>query len=199
MIIGGGDVAMDCARSSWRIGASDVYQCSLESLENLPASQIEIDESLEEGVEFNAGWGPVAIEHENGKVTGITIKKVLSIFDEQGNFAPQYSEESKTISVDTVVFATGQIVADITDGALEQTRGGRYVVDKQTLASSLEDVFVAGDACGGNIVIEAMALGRKAAMSVERFLTTRPLTEDRDFEQEYSYSSRLDVPLPKVR
>ncbi|NMT93117.1 FAD-dependent oxidoreductase, partial [Vibrio alginolyticus] len=142
-------------------------------------------------------WGPVAIEHENGKVTGITIKKVLSIFDEQGNFAPQYSEESKTISVDTIVFATGQIVADITDGALEQTRGGRYVVDKQTLASSLEDVFVAGDACGGNIVIEAMALGRKAAMSVERFLTTRPLTEYRDFEQEYSYSSRLDVPLPK--
>ncbi len=197
MVIGGGDVAMDCARSSWRIGASDVYQCSLESLESLPASQIEIDESLEEGVEFNAGWGPVAIEHENGKVTGITIKKVLSIFDEQGNFAPQYSEESKTISVDTIVFATGQIVADITDGALEQTRGGRYVVEKQTLASSLEDVFVAGDACGGNIVIEAMALGRKAAMSVERFLTTRPLTEDRDFEQEYSYSSRLDVPLPK--
>ncbi|EXF71386.1 putative oxidoreductase domain protein, partial [Vibrio parahaemolyticus AQ3810] len=71
------------------------------------------------------------------------------------------------------------------------------MVDKQTLASSLEDVFVAGDACGGNIVIEAMALGRKAAMSVERFLTARPLTEDRDFEQEYSYSSRLDVPLPK--
>ncbi|MGR5352001.1 FAD-dependent oxidoreductase [Vibrio alfacsensis] len=197
MVIGGGDVAMDCARSSWRIGASEVYQCSLESMENLPASQIEIDESLEENVVFNAGWGPVAIEHENGKVTGITIKKVLSIFDEQGNFAPQYSDESKTIAVDTVVFATGQIVADITDGALEQTRGGRYVVDKQTLASSLEDVFVAGDACGGNIVIEAMALGRKAAMSVERFLTSRPLTEDRDFEHEYSYQSRLDVPLPK--
>ncbi|MGR5238054.1 FAD-dependent oxidoreductase [Vibrio alfacsensis] len=197
MVIGGGDVAMDCARSSWRIGASEVYQCSLESMENLPASQIEIDESLEEGVAFNAGWGPVAIEHENGKVTGITIKKVLSIFDEQGNFAPQYSDESKTIAVDTVVFATGQVVADITDGALEQTRGGRYVVDKQTLASSLEDVFVAGDACGGNIVIEAMALGRKAAMSVERFLTSRLLTEDRDFEQEYSYQSRLDVPLPK--
>ncbi|TOM88821.1 hypothetical protein CGH67_29130, partial [Vibrio parahaemolyticus] len=50
MVIGGGDVAMDCARSSWRIGASDVYQCSLESIENLPASQVEIDESLEEGV-----------------------------------------------------------------------------------------------------------------------------------------------------
>ncbi|WP_047043016.1 FAD-dependent oxidoreductase [Vibrio mexicanus] len=196
-VIGGGDVAMDCARSSWRIGAEEVYQCSLESMENLPASQIEIDESLEEGVEFNAGWGPVAIEHKDGKVTGLVIKKVLSIFDEQGNFAPQYSDESRTIEVDTVIFATGQIVADITDGALEQTRGGRYVVDKQTLATNLEDVFVAGDACGGNIVIEAMALGRKAAMSIERFLTNKALTEGRDFTQEYAYESRLDVPLPE--
>ncbi len=197
MVIGGGDVAMDCARSSWRIGTEEVYQCSLESMENLPASQIEIDESLEEGVVFNAGWGPVAIEHQDGKVTGITLKRVLSVLDAQGNFAPQYADEVKTIAVDTVVFATGQVVADITDGALEQTRGGRYVVDKQTLATSLEDVFVAGDACGGNIVIEAMALGRKAALSVERFLTKQPLTEGRDFVQEYAYESRLDVPLPK--
>jgi NADPH-dependent glutamate synthase beta subunit-like oxidoreductase len=196
-VIGGGDVAMDCARSSWRIGADEVYQCSLESMDNLPASQVEIDESLEEGVAFNAGWGPVAIEQTDGVVTGITLKKVLSIFDSQGNFAPSYSDESKTIAVDTVIFATGQNVADITDGALEQTRGGRYVVDKQTLATSLEDVFVAGDACGGNIVIEAMALGRKAAISVERFLTQQALTEGRNFVQEYAYESRLDVPLPK--
>ncbi|ENM5742839.1 FAD-dependent oxidoreductase [Vibrio metoecus] len=197
MVIGGGDVAMDCARSSWRIGASDVFQCSLEAMDALPASQIEIDEAQEEGVEFHAGWGPVAIEHENGKVTGITLKRVLSIFNEQGQFAPQYSEESKTILVDTVIFATGQVVADITDGALEQTRGGRYVVDQQTLATQLDDVFVAGDACGGNIVIQAMALGRKAAFSVERYLNQVALTEGRDFVQEYSYPSRLDVPLPK--
>jgi NADPH-dependent glutamate synthase beta subunit-like oxidoreductase len=197
MVIGGGDVAMDCARSSWRIGADEVHQCSLEALDGLPASQIEIDESLEEGVNFNAGWGPASIESQDGKVTAITLKKVASIFDSEGNFAPQYTEETRTIEVDTVVFATGQIVADITGGALEQTRGGRYVVDKETLATSLEGVYVAGDACGGNIVVEAMALGSKAALSVERQFAKRELTEGRDFEQEYSYASRLDIPLPK--
>ncbi len=75
MVIGGGDVAMDCARSSWRIGADEVHQCSLEEMAKLPASQIEIDESLEEGVLFNAGWGPISIEETDGKVTGIVLKK----------------------------------------------------------------------------------------------------------------------------
>ncbi|MDD1782594.1 FAD-dependent oxidoreductase [Enterovibrio sp. ZSDZ35] len=197
MVIGGGDVAMDCARSSWRIGCDEVYQCSLEAMDALPASHIEIEESLEEGVVFNAGWGPVSIEEQDGKVVSITLKRVLSIFDEQGNFAPSYSDETRTIEVDTVLFATGQIVADITGGALEQTRGGRYVVDKNTLATSMEGVYVAGDAAGGNIVIEAMALGRKAAMSIERQFAGRPLEEGRDFVEEYSYKSRLDIPLPK--
>ncbi|MCE7577348.1 FAD-dependent oxidoreductase [Aliivibrio fischeri] len=197
MVIGGGDVAMDCARSSWRIGADEVHQCSLEKMAKLPASQIEIDESLEEGVLFNAGWGPISIEETDGKVTGIVLKKVISIFDENGNFSPSYSDETRTIAVDAVIFATGQVVADITDGALEQTRGGRYVVDKHTLASSVDGVYVAGDACGGNIVVEAMALGHKAALSIERQFAKRPLTENRDFEKEYNYPSRLDIPLPK--
>ncbi|WP_257267277.1 FAD-dependent oxidoreductase [Endozoicomonas sp. ONNA2] len=197
MVIGGGDVAMDCARSSWRIDALEVHQCSLESMEILPASQVEIDESLEEGVQFNAGWGPDQILSENGQVTGIVLKNVISIVDEQGNFAPVYGDDRRTIAVDTVIFATGQLVADITDGALEQTRGGRYVVDAQTLATELPGVFVAGDANGGNIVIQAMAFGRKAALSVDRYLTDRALTEGRDFEQEYSYDCRLNVPLPK--
>lgn len=56
MVIGGGDVAMDCARSSWRIGADEVHQCSLEAMDKLPASHVEIEESLEEEVNFNAGW-----------------------------------------------------------------------------------------------------------------------------------------------
>lgn len=197
MVIGGGDVAMDCARSSWRIGADEVYQCSLESMENLPASQVEIDESLEEGVVFNAGWGPVSIEDKDGTVTAVTLKRVESIFDEEGNFSPKYAEETRVIEVDTVLFATGQIVADITDGAVDQTRGGRYVVDKETLASSVEGVYVAGDASGGNIVIEAMALGRKAAISIERQFAGKALIADRDFRQEYTYESRLDIPLPK--
>ena len=197
MVIGGGDVAMDCARSSWRIGAEEVHQCSLETMETLPASQVEIDESLEEGVSFNAGWGPKAIlSDDKGRVTGVELQKVISIFDKQGRFAPAYSEEVRTLAVDTVIFATGQAVADITEGELGQGAGGRYQVDRDTLATSVPNVFVAGDASGGAIVIEAMALGRKAALSVERLFAGKSLTADRDFEQEYSYESRLNVPLP---
>lgn len=197
MVIGGGDVAMDCARSSFRIGADTVYQCSLEDLENLPASHEEIEESHEEGVIFNAGWGPLEIIEENGKVVGIKIQKVKSIFDSEGNFNPSYEGEPKIVEVDTVVMATGQLVEDITNGALERTRGGRYVVDRDTLATSIDNVFVAGDASGGNIVIEAMALGRKAAITIERFFNNESLKDGRCLKTEWSYQTELDVPLPE--
>ncbi|WP_208974690.1 FAD-dependent oxidoreductase [Natronincola ferrireducens] len=197
MVIGGGDVAMDCARSSWRIGADVVYQCSLEDLENLPASQEEIHEALEEGVIFNAGWGPTEIFEKEGKVTGIKLEKVKSIFDEEGRFNPQYEGKSKIIEVDTIIMATGQVVEDITEGVLPQTRGGRYEVDKDTLATNMENVFVAGDAAGGFIVVEAMALGRKAAISIDRYLKKQDLKADRSFKFEWFYETKLDIPLPE--
>ena len=198
MVVGGGDVAMDCARSSWRIGAEEVHQCSLEFMDTLPANPGEIDQSEQEGVQFNAGWGPKEILSENGKVKGIVLQKVKSIFDPQGHFAPSYEDVTRTVACDTVIFATGQLVADITDGQVEQECGGRYRVDNKTLATVLPGVFVAGDASGGTVVIQAMALGRKAALSVERFLAGRDLSAGRDFEQEYSFRSRLDIPLPKA-
>ena len=197
IVIGGGDVAMDCARSSWRIGATEVYQCSLEDLANLPASQEEIHESIEEGVIFHAGWGPMEILEKDGKVTGIKIQKVESILDKEGKFNPQYEGEAKIIEVDTVIMATGQLVDDITDGAIPQTRGGRYEADKNTLATKIDNVFVAGDAAGGFIVVEAMALGRKAAKSIDLFLKGKDLSTDRDFVLEWSYETKLDVPLPE--
>lgn len=197
MVIGGGDVAMDCARSSLRIGAEEVYQCSLEDFENLPASQEEIHESLHEGILFNAGWGPVEIISEEDKVTGIKMRRVNTIFDETGNFSPTYHNEERIIEVDTVVMAAGQLVEDISGGILEQTRGGRFVVDKETLATSIENIFVAGDACGSNIVVEAMALGRKAAISIDRRLQGVDLLVDRDLRLEAVYATNLEIPLPK--
>lgn len=197
MVIGGGDVAMDCARSSFRIGTEEVYQCSLESYEDLPASMEEIEEAEEEGVLFNAGWGPVEILRDGDLVTGIKLRKVIAIFDEEGRFNPTYTEEEKVIDVDMVVMATGQVVEDVTEGALEQTRGGRYVVNKDTLATTNDKVFVAGDASGTNIVIEAMAYGRKAAISVERCLGEKDLLTGRNLKEEWFYETELDVPLPE--
>ncbi|MGV8145475.1 MAG: FAD-dependent oxidoreductase [Alkaliphilus sp.] len=196
-VIGGGDVAMDCARSSWRVGAETVYQCSLENMDNLPASKEEIEESHEEGVIFNAGYGPLEIIEENGKVKGLLIQKVASIFDAEGNFDPEYEGEKITLEVDTVVFATGQLVEDITKGSLHRGRVGRYTVDGKTLETSIEGVFVAGDAAGTNIVIEAMAHGRKAALSIKNLLNAKPLDYGRDFEKEGSYKTKLDIPLPE--
>ena len=197
MVIGGGDVAMDCARSSFRIGATEVHQCSLESMENLPASHEEIHESIEEGVSFNAGWGPLEILTEDGKVTGIKIQKIASILDAEGKFNPSYEGEAKVIAVDTVIMATGQLVEDVTAGALTQVRAGRYEVNKETLATSLNDVFVAGDAAGGFIVVEAMALGRKAAISIDNFLNEKDLLADRNLKTEWVYETKLNVPLPE--
>ncbi|PYZ91674.1 oxidoreductase [Salipaludibacillus keqinensis] len=197
-IVGGGDVAMDCARSSWRIGCDEVFLISLEDRNNLPASQAEIEESLEEDVKFNNGWGTDEIvKNEHGAVSSIRLKKVASVFNEEGRFAPTFTDETKEIEVDTVIFATGQQVEDITGGLLEQQGGGRYDVNPDTLATKLSDVFVAGDASGGVIVVEAMALGRKAAKSVDRYLQNRDLNKARHIKKELSYKTRLDVPLPK--
>lgn len=197
VIVGGGDVAMDCARSALRLGAAKVSQCSLESLEELPASTKEKDQAVEEGVLCNFGWGPAEILAENGTVRGIRLQKVKSVFDEEGRFHPQYEEETKVIEADTVIMATGQLVEDLTDGAVAQGQGGRYQVDPRTLAAQTEGVFAAGDAAGGKIVIEAMALGRKAAISIDRFLNGRDLAEERDFDCEWNHETKLDVPLPE--
>lgn len=197
-VIGGGDVAMDCARSSWRIGADEVSLISLESLEQLPASEQEVVESQEEDVTFLNSWATEEIlKDENGRVRGMILKNVLSVFDEDGNFSPSFGDERKEIEVDTVIFATGQRVQDLTEGMVAQGGGGRYVVDKETLSTSVPNVFVAGDAAGTAIVVQAMAYGQKAAKSVDRFLNQVDLTEARNLKYEYSFETTLNVPLPK--
>ncbi|GEL08006.1 FAD-dependent oxidoreductase [Salisediminibacterium halotolerans] len=197
-VVGGGDVAMDCARSAWRIGAEEVSLLTLESFDELPASKEEIHESMEEDVRFLNSWGTdEIIADETGRVQTIRLKKVLSVFDENGKFAPQFGEETMEIEADTVIFATGQQVEDVTGGLIEQKGGGRYVTNPETLATSEDDVFVAGDASGGYIVVEAMALGKKAAKSADRFLNQQELEEGRNFKYEYSFVTNLDVPLPK--
>lgn len=197
VVIGGGDVAMDCARSALRVGAKSVYQASLESLAELPASKEELDQAVGEGVDCHFGWGPVEIIEENGNVKAVRLQKIKSVFDENGCFHPQYGEETALVEADMVIMATGQVVEDVTGGALVQIGGGRYQTNSKTLATAMEKVFVAGDAAGGKIVVEAMALGRKAAISIDRYLKGEDLEEGRDFEQEWSYESRLDVPLPE--
>ena len=197
LVIGGGDVAMDCARTALRLGAKDVAIASLESPEELPASKHEQSGAREEGIAFHCGWGGEEVLNTGGRVSGIKLKKCLSVFDSEGKFSPSYGSEKLELECDMLIFATGQLVADVTAGAVKQGGGGRYVVDKQTLATDMPNVFAAGDCAGGTIVVEAMALGRKAAISASRFLAGQDLSAGRDFVMEYGFETKLDIPLPE--
>lgn len=201
LVIGGGDVAMDCARSSKRLkNVEVVYNACLEnSYESMASSMHEIKGALEEKVEFKLGKGISKIEKdETGRVSKVVLKKCLSLFDEEGRFAPKYDEnELETVEVDTIVFAIGQGVDSSfdKDGVIQKRKNGTFETDGFTQQSvSNKKVFVAGDCASAFIVVEAMAEGRRAAESIDRFLNGKDLKEGRELEKEASYKTKLYLP-----
>lgn len=200
-VIGGGDVAMDCARSSLRLsGVEEVYSVCLEpTYEAMASSMHEIHGAIAEGINFNLAMGTDSIiKDESGRVSGLVVKKCLSIFDEEGGFAPKFDENSKTtIDVDTLVFAIGQGVDasfDKTDSMAKRCNG-TFEADALTMQSIKDEkVFVAGDCASAFIVIGAMAEGRRASISVDRFLKGEDLKADRTLEAEGSSESKLNLP-----
>jgi NADPH-dependent glutamate synthase beta subunit-like oxidoreductase len=108
LVIGGGNVAVDCARVALRCGAADVKLSSLESMDELPAHPWEIEEALDEGVTALCSYGPNEVLEEKGRVVGMRLQSCLSVFDAQGRFAPQFAEEFTEIPCDVVVFSIGQ-------------------------------------------------------------------------------------------
>lgn len=197
VVIGGGNVAIDVARSARRVGVEEVHLVCLESRPEMPAHDWEIEEAEEEGVILHDGFGPVKIIDNKGKVSGFEIKKCISVFDKDGKFNPKYDENmKKVLNVDNVVFAVGQAVDNsfVSEGSLETIRGGKFKVDPITLQTKIENVFVAGDASGRSVIaIEAMAEGRKAAISVDRFFNNQDMIDDREYEG--SYETWLETDL----
>ncbi|WP_432407779.1 FAD-dependent oxidoreductase [Wukongibacter sp. M2B1] len=196
-VIGGGNVAIDVARSARRVGSEEVHLVCLEDKPDMPAHDWEVEEAEEEGVILHDGFGPENIIAKDGRVEGFEIKKCLSIFDKGGKFNPLFDENSKKVlEVDNIIFAVGQAVDNsfVPDGELEIVRGGRFKVDDVTLQTKVENVFVAGDASGRAVIaIEAMAEGRKAAISVDRYFRGQDLTEDRDNEGSYKTWLRTEL------
>ena len=200
-VIGGGDVAMDCARSSLRlVGVEEVHAVCLEPThEDMASSMHEIHGAVAEGVKFNLAMGTDRIiKDENGRVSGLVIKECLSIFDEHGRFAPEFDENNKKIlDVDTVVFAIGQGVDASFDKNETMTRrgNGTFEADPLTMQSAADEkVFVAGDCTSAFIVIGAMAEGRRASASVDRFLKGKDLKDGRSLEAEGPYETKLNLP-----
>lgn len=202
LVVGGGDVAVDCARTARRLNAAEkVYSVCLEdSYDTMASSNHEIKGALAEGVKFNHAQAIQRIHtDENGRVSGVTLKKCLSMFDENGRFAPTYDEEdTRELKVDTIVFAIGQgVEAEFAGEILEQRPNSTFACDKDTLQSTKnEKIFVAGDASGESVIaIQALATGRRAAQSVIRFLRGEDLRSGRELKDTWTYETKLQMPV----
>lgn len=226
VVIGGGNVAYDVARSVVRQVAFDtartaarlsetahVHLVSLESAEEMPADTIEIVEGDEEGVTRSNGWGPTEILREdNGRVIGVAFRRCLRVYDDERKFSPIYDDnDTKVIPCDTVLLAVGQAptLSFLKEGGedIERMRGDWLKVDRETLQTTADCVFVAGDlAHGTRLLIDAVASGKSAARSVYQYLTGKKLESelikthvvlDR-YRRERGYESIRRVEVPTI-
>jgi formate dehydrogenase beta subunit len=202
IVVGGGNVAMDTARTAVRftqnvgyehaemdaarmairLGAQEVHIVCLESKEEMPAFEHEIEGAEEEGIILNPSKGPKRVVRENNRVVGLETLDVKSVFDSSGRFNPTFIEGSEsTIPSDTVILAVGQTPdASWLEGRpeIELTPRGTIKIDDETLATTRPGVFAGGDvAYGPRIVIEAVADGKKVAKAIDRYIRGENLQE----------------------
>ena len=173
LVLGGGNVAFDCARAALRLGAKQVSLACLESRDNMPASSDEIEEGEEEGIAVYPGRSFTRILCDGNHITGAECVEVSSLdFDEENNPEIDVAEGTEhVIEADTVIIATGQR-PELPEGfGLDTTGSGCIELDSFSLETSRDGVFAAGDAVSGtSSVIRAIASGRKAAAAMDRFL-----------------------------
>lgn len=177
VVVGGGNVAIDCARTATRFDASKVSMFCLESALEMPASKEEVSEAKEENIDINNGWGPkkVLVDSE-GKVTGIVFKKCIRTIDpETKKFLPLYDEEeTMEVKCSHIIFAIGQSIEwnKLLEGSKVTFWHGNYpIADKLTYQTAQEDIFVGGDVyTGPKFAIDAIEAGKCAAESLHRFV-----------------------------
>lgn len=173
VVLGGGNVAFDCARAARRLGAVEVVLACLECREDMPAAEEEIRQAEEEGIVIRPSHTPTRILAENGEVRGVEFLDVASCsFDEDNSPRIEVVEGSEHIvEAETVIFAIGQR-PNLPDGfGIECTDRGLVELDAYALCASREGVFAAGDAVTGTAsVIKAVASGRRAAAAADRYL-----------------------------
>ncbi|SMB98087.1 NADPH-dependent glutamate synthase beta chain [Thermanaeromonas toyohensis ToBE] len=203
VVIGGGNVAMDVARTARRLGAEEVHVACLESRKEMPAHSWEIEEALEEGIILHNSWGPKRFLGE-GEVKSIELMQCTRVFDEEGRFNPQYNPEvTTTIPADTVIVAIGQ-AADLSflgEQSSIRTAKGLIAVDPVTLATDVPGVFACGDVVRGpSSVVEAVASGHEVAETVKRYLNGQDLAEGRETpRQEKLGPPENIIPFPARR
>ena len=175
VVVGGGNVAIDAVRVSSRCTDAKISMFCLETREKMPASNEEIEEALEEGIELNCGWGPKEILEEDGHVKGVVFKKCTRVFDAQGRFSPEYDEnDTVTVPCRHVIFSVGQAIdwGHMLDNLHVELRpNGGALANKLTYQTSEPDIFVGGDVyTGPKFAIDAIAAGREGAVSLHRYV-----------------------------
>lgn len=175
VVIGGGNVAIDVARTALRSGADDVQLFCLEARDEMPAWEKEIEEAIEEGITINPSWGPKQLLQMKEKVVGVKFVHCASVFDEQGIFNPTFDEfTTQIVEADSVIIAIGQ-APDLSflseDSQLERALWGALKIDENNLATNIPGIFAGGDfTTGPTYAIRAIASGRRAAIAINKYL-----------------------------
>lgn len=176
VVIGGGNVAVDVARTARRLGAESVELVCLEPREQMPAYAWEIAAAEAEGVSVSCGWGPARWLVNEGRLTGVVFRRCVRVFDAEGRFAPVFGEDAYTAKADWAIVAIGQRAEEIPCGGEILWHCGRIRIRPGTLQTDLPYVFAGGDiVTGPRSVVEAVAHGHEAARAIDRYLRGLPL------------------------
>ena len=175
VVIGGGNVAFDTARTALRVGAQDVHIYYRRGIEEMPAWEKDIEEAVEEGVIINPFWSPGRILHENGKVTGLEFIGSKAVLEPDGtSYIKVEKDRTLKVDADTIIIAIGQapdssFISE--ESQLERSLWGSLEVDSNTLTTNVEGIFAGGDyITGPTTVISAIASGRRAALAIDKYL-----------------------------
>ena len=182
LVVGGGNVACDAARSAVRLGAGRVRMMCLENEEEMPAWDWERREAVEEGIEIIHRRGPVEVNVEQGRIVRVPARKVTRVFDEEGRFDPQY-DDSDVIDVecDTVIIAIGQMpdMGFVEGSGLKLDDRGLLEHNPATHQTSFPNVFVCGEiVTPPGAVVEACAHGQRAAKAIDMHLGSQQIRID---------------------
>lgn len=174
IVIGGGNVAMDTARTALRVGAQEVQLYCLESREEMPAFKYEIAQAEKEGIVVHPSWGPKQILSRDGRVTGVEFRNCIFVFDSEGRFNPAYGQKTMRVDGEVVLSSIGLDADNAELESLGMLDRGKVKADFETMCTSESKVFAAGDcAFGSSAVVYAMHHGHRAAYYMQAFLENR--------------------------
>ena len=201
VVIGGGNIGADVARTAIRQGAESVDLYCLESYDEMPMGEEDQELCKADGVVIHDGWGQTEIRTENGKAAGISFRKCVSVKNAEGRFDPKF-DDSETCSQDctTVLYCIGQKVdwKELLAGTkVEFNRNGTAIVDPVTHQTAEPDIFAGGDVVSGQkFVVDALAMGREGAVSLHRFVNEgQSLTIHRN-TRHFTALNKDDIVLP---